>query len=102
MVESVGRGYYSERLNKFIRPSIKKWIHIENVRSQEQAVSLAQKSGKRVVGVRKFDETRVFTKIEDIQLQQAPMSTIQMDELISVKQQKKIDNRWKDKEKSGY
>lgn len=103
VVEDTGKGYYySERLNRYVAATIRKWIHIEGARSHEQAVALAQRSGRRVVGVRKFDETRVFTQIEHLQLNQAPMSAVQMDELIAVKQQKKIDNRWKDKVKSGY
>jgi hypothetical protein len=94
-------GYYSERLKRYVTKSIRKWIHIENVRHQDQAVALASKQGRRVLGVRKFDITRSTQAIENLELNQAPMTAIQMDEMIvNIKQQKKLDNRWKDKEKA--
>lgn len=100
IVERTGRGYYSERLKSYVHSTIRKWIHIEGVRSHEQAVSLAKRQGRRVVGVRKFDATRTFLNIEQLPInQEPPIDAVEMDEVVSFKQQKKIDNRWKDKAK---
>src|SRR3990167_102199 len=92
-----GRSYYSQRLKRYVIATTKKWIHIENVRSHDQAAALAKKPGRRVIAVRKFDPTRSVTNIEKLETE--PMTAIEMDELIMMKQRKKIDNRWKDKAK---
>ena len=97
--EATGGSYYSERLKQYVIGATRKWIHIENVRSHDQAVALAKRHGRKVLGVRKFDLTRGLINIEKLELRQKPMTAIQMDELIVNKQQKKIDNRWKDKVK---
>ena len=97
--DATGGSYYSERLKQYVIGTTRKWIHIENVRSHDQAVTLARKQGRKVLGVRKFDPTRSLINIEKLELKQKPMTAVQMDELIVNKQQKKIDNRWKDKVK---
>ncbi len=100
VVVSGGKEYYSERLKRYVMGTTRKWIHIEGVRSHDQAVALAQKQGRRVMGVRKFDPLNSLVNIEKLQLNQKPLANaIEMDELIVTKQQKKIDNRWKDKAK---
>lgn len=99
VVEHTGRDYYSPRLKRYVPETERKWVLIEDCSSAHQAIAKASKTGRTPKGVRKFDPYRKVGEIEHLPLLNAPMSVnaVQIDELVMQKQQKKLDNKWKDK-----